>query len=284
MKFHIQVPEGNNFPVEFPSNLPAEVLLKEFIADENLAIHPREYSKWHLRNPAGQNLDLKKSLEHNGIHDGQILHLIHAVVDPVSPVSKPNESGGLKRCENGHYYDPVKFPKGCPYDGVASIELGGDKRSIKIGAAQPGDRTMPANARGKTAQTDPDTDPITKYYSPGGVSQRIDPVVGWLVCIHGPDKGRDYRIRSQNNTVGRSQDMHICISGDEQISRERHTIITFEPQRNTFHLSPGEGRSLVYLNGEALLTHKELKPYDEILLGATKLLFIPFCGDRFKWS
>jgi len=281
MKFHIQVPEGNNFPVEFPSNLSAELLLKEFIADENLAIHPREPARWHLRSAAGQNLDLKKSLDQNGVHDGQILHLIHAIKDGDDDNKEKSKSPGpLKRCENGHYYDPARFPQGCPYDGVASIDLG--QRSIKVGPGQPGDRTVPAREQQKP--TPPDEDKPTRYYSPGGVSERIDPVVGWLVCVHGPDKGRDYRIRSQNNSVGRSQDMHICISGDDQISRERHTIITFEPQRNSFHLSPGEGRSLVYLNGEAVLTHKELKAYDKIILGATTLLFVPFCGDRFKWS
>ena len=31
----------------------------------------------------------------------------------------------------------------------------------------------------------------------------LDPVVGWLVCIAGPDKGRDYRIHSERNFLGR---------------------------------------------------------------------------------
>jgi hypothetical protein len=263
------------------------VLLKEFITDENLAIHPREPSRWHLRNAAGQNLDLKKSLKDNEIHEQQILHLVHAIVEDPKEHEHDVKPGGLKRCDMGHYYDPAKFPKGCPYDGVASIELGGGgggQRSIRVGQPQASDRTLPANQDRKQRTAEPDQDEVTKRYSLGGVGERIDPVVGWLICIHGPEKGKDYRIRNENNTVGRAQDMHICISGDDQISRERHTVITFEPQRNTFHLSPGEGRSLVYLNGEALLTHKELKPYDEILLGKTKLLFVPFCGDKFKWS
>src|SRR6266568_2677584 len=115
---------------------------------------------------------------------------------------------------------------------------------------------------------------------PGG----IDAVVGWLVCVHGKNRGRDYRIRSENNTVGRSENMDICISGDDLISRDRHTISTFDPQQNTFHLSPAEGRSLVFLNNKTVLTPQELRPYDEILLGATKLVFVPFCGEKFKWS
>ena len=127
-------------------------------------------------------------------------------------------------------------------------------------------------------------DAVTRPLHLGSDMSRIDPVVGWLICVSGPEKGKDYRIRSENNTVGRSRDMYICISGDESISRERHTVITFDPQRNAFHLSPGEGRGLVYLNGEALLAHKQLKEYDKIMLGKTMLVFVPFCGDKFKWE
>jgi hypothetical protein len=28
----------------------------------------------------------------------------------------------------------------------------------------------------------------------------------------------------------------------------------------------------------------ELQPYDRIELGETKVLFVPFCGERFVWS
>src|SRR6202035_5316993 len=112
----------------------------------------------------------------------------------------------------------------------------------------------------------------------------IDPVVGWLVVVHGPEKGRDYHIRSDNNTIGRSEEMYICISGDESISRERHAVITFDPQQNAFHLCPGEGRGLVYVNGEVLLADRKLQAYDQIQLGKTKLIFVPFCGEKFSWG
>jgi len=116
------------------------------------------------------------------------------------------------------------------------------------------------------------------------VQAGIDPVVGWLVCTHGPEKGRDYRIRSENNTIGRSMDNYIRIEGDDSISRERHAVITFDPTTNSFFLIPGEGRGLVYHNGKALFAAQELQPYDQIMLGRTKLLFIPLCGDKFKWD
>ena len=180
---------------------------------------------------------------------------------------------GLIRCEQGHFYDSSKFLR-CPYDGVQSIDFGeakepaadqGATTPVSYGALQEGD---------------------TPTVRPGLASHldESDPVVGWLVCIHGPERGQDYRIHSENNMLGRSPDMDICIEKDTLISRSRHTVITFDPQNSIFYLSPGEGKSLVYLNGKVVLAHQELKPYDEILVGASKLLFFPFCGDRFKWS
>jgi hypothetical protein len=181
--------------------------------------------------------------------------------------------GGLKQCERGHFYDSAKFPRGCPWDGAQSTDFGDAKES------DGDDRTAPLGARDGSGG-----DPDTVRIGLGGPSEEIDPAVGWLICIHGPEKGRDYRIHSENNVVGRSKNMDIAIENDDLISRGKHTVVTFDPQNNTFYLSPGEGKSLVYLNGKAVLAHQELKPYDEILIGATKLLFIPFCGDKFKWS
>ena len=190
----------------------------------------------------------------------------------------------LKRCENGHFYDPAKHTT-CPYCGVADIEIEPTApRSVRIGPLVREEgvgRTRPANQPPPRVVA-PETDEITRAVTPGGLG--IDPVVGWLVCVHGREKGKDYRIRSENNTIGRSSDMYICISGDDSISRERHAIITFEPQTNSFYLRPGEGRGLAYLNGKALFEAEQLQPYDEILLGKTQLLFVPLCGDRFKWE
>jgi len=112
----------------------------------------------------------------------------------------------------------------------------------------------------------------------------IDPVVGWLVCIEGEDRGRDYRLHSERNFIGRSEKMDVCIRGDETISRENHAVISFNPRNNAFKLQPGDGRGLVYLNGEDLDVPLPLEPYDVLELGQTRLMFIPFCGERFKWE
>ncbi len=111
----------------------------------------------------------------------------------------------------------------------------------------------------------------------------IDPIVGWLVCVKGCNFGRDYRVLSERNRVGRDSQMEICIEGDRRISRDTHAIITYEPRHNRFWLSPGLARGVVYLNGQLLGATAPLKAYDTIELGETGLQFIPFCGERFKW-
>jgi hypothetical protein len=111
----------------------------------------------------------------------------------------------------------------------------------------------------------------------------IDPVVGWLVCVKGPDRGNDYPLRSRRNFIGRSVEMDICIAGDRGVSRNRHAIISYDPKKNTFKLIPGGSSSLVYLNDEELGFPSPVQPYDRIQLGETELVFFPFCGARFQW-
>ena len=110
------------------------------------------------------------------------------------------------------------------------------------------------------------------------------PVVGWLVCVDGPAKGRDYRIHAQKNWIGRAPHMDICISGDNCISSEEGAFIAYDPKKKFFHFAPGRGRNLMYLNDDVLLTPVVLKPYDILTIGETKLMFVPLCGERFDWD
>ena len=112
----------------------------------------------------------------------------------------------------------------------------------------------------------------------------FDPVVGWLVCVAGPSKGKSYTIRGGVNSIGRSERMDIVITGDLKISSENHAKISYSDKHNRFNLLPGEGRNIVYLNDEELFTPQILKTHDLIDFGETKLLFIPLCDERFTWE
>ena len=183
----------------------------------------------------------------------------------------------LTRCANGHYYDSKKHTS-CPFCGVQSLDIDIQKTMAK----------KPGTTGGDIGVTRP------KGGSPGaeegktvGIFRKklgIDPVVGWLVSIKGPERGRDYRITSERNFIGRSEKMDICIAEDESISRENHAVVSYNPKNNSFRLFPGDSKGLVYLNDDEVITPEPLKPFDVIELGQTSLMFVPFCGDSFQWE
>lgn len=176
-----------------------------------------------------------------------------------------------RRCENGHYYDPEKHSS-CPHCGV-NIDLDPNESRNYT-------RSNPEGLTGVRGSSGAEGKTIAMINKQLG----IDPVVGWLVCVEGPDRGRDYRLRSEKNFIGRSEKMDICIAGDGSISRENHATVSHNPKNNSFKIYPGEGRGLVYLNSEEVDTPRELNPYDTIELGQTKLIFVPLCGEAFSWD
>ncbi|MEN9628406.1 MAG: hypothetical protein RJA10_1633 [Pseudomonadota bacterium] len=111
-----------------------------------------------------------------------------------------------------------------------------------------------------------------------------DPVVGWLACIDGPDKGRDWRLVSGRNAIGRGDGMPVRLAGDPAVSRDRHAVISFDPRRRSFSLAPGEGQGLVYRNGQEVVMPVNLAAQDRIEVGASTLLFVPLVGPGFSWE
>ena len=115
---------------------------------------------------------------------------------------------------------------------------------------------------------------------PGGV----EPVVGWLVCVKGAQQGASFPLIGGRNRIGRAADMDVVLPTDQEISRNTHCVITYDPASEAFYLQSGESRGLTYLNGELLLAPQPLKAHDLIRAGATTLLFVPLCGEQFHWS
>lgn len=111
-----------------------------------------------------------------------------------------------------------------------------------------------------------------------------DPVVGWLVCLEGPDRGRDYRLHAEKNFIGRSPSMDVCIASDDTVSREKHGVIIFDPKKMSFWVLPGEAAGLVYLNGDIVHSPTQMHQDDILELGRTRLVLIPFCGGKYTWA
>ncbi len=196
----------------------------------------------------------------------------------------------MKRCGNGHFYDDSKYQQ-CPYCGISNMDA---SKTVPIVQERPENIPPSGNAGavGKTVSKAASQSVGTTTANPGdegktiGIMQSrkgIDPVVGWVVCIEGPSKGQDYRIKSERNFVGRDSSMDISISGDMGISRENHAVISYNPKNNGFRLFPGDGHGIVYLNDEEVYSPVELKKGDIIEMGETKLMFIPICGEDFQW-
>lgn len=114
--------------------------------------------------------------------------------------------------------------------------------------------------------------------------EKVAPVVGWLVCIKGPNQGKEFRIHSDYNYVG-SQKGDIIIPGDQKISREKHMIITFDPIDRSFYVAPASGANIIRLNDKALIGGgQKLNNYDVIKTGDSSFMFIGFCGENFGWE
>ena len=114
--------------------------------------------------------------------------------------------------------------------------------------------------------------------------EKTQPVVGWLVCIKGATVGKEYRIHSDYNYVG-SAVGDIVIPGDPKISREKHILVTYDPETRVFYVAPASGANIVRLNDKSLVGGaQELHNYDVIRTGDTSLMFIGFCGEQFGWE
>lgn len=191
----------------------------------------------------------------------------------------------ITQCEEGHFFDK-SLNRSCPHCGVGTVAArrGGDDH--RSDAADEEDKTVQAGPAAKPKprgeRRDVRNDGITQavWFNKLG----IDPVVGWLICHEGANQGRDYRICSGRNVIGRDPSSQICIRGDESISRENHAKIFYDPRNISFHVTEGEGRSGVYVNDKLVLQPTLLEAYDILEIGATKLVFVPLCGPRFQWK
>lgn len=196
----------------------------------------------------------------------------------------------MVQCENRHFYDNRKFSTcpHCPVPGLKDAKIPGTQAaSMNRSASAVTEPASPARSAGAPNRPAGGFDRGSTPNVTIGVFQKqtgIDPVVAWLVCIEGVNKGRDYRLHTDRNKVGRAPNMDVCIEGDETISREDHCQIAFSPRSKTFSVIPGSGRNLVYLNGEDVLTAMPLKAYDRLDMGESSFLFVPFCSDKFDWG
>ena len=217
----------------------------------------------------------------------------------------------LRKCEKGHFYDEEKYDS-CPHcqnmggqmpsqpqqggeEGM-TVGLYNDSPQAPAGNFQPNPGPVP-NSGFQTVPIEPapgeslkeNVQKIQQEEENRTVGYYMDelgqePVVGWLVCIEGEKRGEAFVLKSGRNFIGRGAGMDVVLSGDRSVSRDKHAILVYEPRARIFLVQPGESRELFYVNDEVVLSNRQLKDRDVLMIGNYKLLFVPLCGPDFSWD
>lgn len=111
-----------------------------------------------------------------------------------------------------------------------------------------------------------------------------DPVVGWLVVVQGKGQGCSVRLGYGINSIGRSNTNRVSLNfGDNEISPERHIVLTYDTRQREFFIQQGEGKTLAYVDGFPLSQSTILEDRSTIELGETRLKLVTLCGPNFDW-
>ncbi len=197
----------------------------------------------------------------------------------------------LTRCSQGHFYD-ADTNATCPHcqggkgnDETMIVQRKVEDDSVTVPLT---DAIKPAAASKTVSKTNvsitsvQDDNEKTISFAKEKVGR--EPVVGWLVCVDGPHKGADFRLKTGKNFIGRASNMDAALTEDKSVSRDKHAIVLYEPKKHTFLVQPGESRELCYLNDEVVLAAQTLKRNDVIAVGDSKLMFFPCCDSVFNWD
>ena len=188
---------------------------------------------------------------------------------------------GVSRCSAGHFFDDLKYEQ-CPHCNNGNRNIIEEKtisHGMHSGYGSKGvfNRKMVELALQGTSKTDEE-----KTVGIFRLEKGEDPIVGWLVCLEGKERGRDFRLHAGRNIVGRALTMDISLVDDEQICRENHCAIVFEPRKAIFMILKGEGDGLI-VNNVRVSESQVLSADDVIEVGNSKFVFIPFCREGRIW-
>lgn len=221
----------------------------------------------------------------------------------------------IRRCEYGHFYDGDEHGDACPFcaqvkgaqaekNPEASADDGAqaeDRRETeRVAAAEAEPESSPASEPTPAAEPEPEPEPTVKLEpasfspspaaapapapEPNGAPLDPDLVVGWLVCVSGPARGRSYELHTGRNFIGRAAIMDVALPEDTAVSRERQASVIFDPRTARFSVTANETRELTYVNDELVYDHCDLTANDVLLVGSTRLMLVPLCGSGFAWA
>lgn len=190
----------------------------------------------------------------------------------------------IVRCSKGHFFDDEKYAS-CP---SCSGSSGGPKWQMED------DKTVSLDAfgTGEVKKIRLTAEPLAKQSVTGSWDSEktvalsgyegTRMLVGWMVCVAGVMKGRDYRLYPGFNRIGRNMDSDICLQ-DNEVSAESHCSVVYDEKNSEFYLVPGKG-TITYLNEETVQKAVEIQDGDRIRMGECTLLFAAFCKGERTWQ
>lgn len=171
---------------------------------------------------------------------------------------------------------------------AAKVEPESSPASEPTPAAEPDPEPEP------TVELEPEPEPASFSPSPAaapapvpepnGAPLNPDLVVGWLVCVSGPARGRSYELHAGRNFIGRAAIMDVALPEDTAVARERQASVIFDPRTARFSVTANETRELTYVNDELVYDHCDLTANDVLLVGSTRLMLVPLYGSGFAWA
>ncbi len=105
----------------------------------------------------------------------------------------------------------------------------------------------------------------------------------FLVGIDGPMTGASYVFQESRAVIGRQKNYEISLYRDNSVSRSPHAILTYNKDTLHYAVTPGDAEKKVSVNGAFITGETEVKLYDVIGVGQSRLLFIPVCSEKFAW-
>ena len=202
----------------------------------------------------------------------------------------------MNKCPSGlHFYDDEKYTQ-CPYclknaeTGIEDVnEMLTEFKNVEIGEmlTEKNEDSSLLNSYRLIADSlkegieidDVDSDLTIGVYSEEKGNKLL---VGWLVCILGAEKGRDYRLFHGVNRMGQGRGCEIEIVDDPEMSSEQLRIV-YDGKGACFYVVPTDG-NLTYLNGQVLKEAKPIFKGDKLSTGSSVFVFVPFLDNGKTWD
>jgi hypothetical protein len=176
--------------------------------------------------------------------------------------------------------------------GGATVSDDGTRIVQRGGTPPPPPPAPPPGSDGHTVLVRPGSRSPKPAPSAGGEARASDdfpedgPVVGWLVVVKGPGRGRSVPLGYGMNSIGRDADNRVSLPfNDEQISRKKHAVIAYDPRGRKFFIREGDSSNLTYVGDDVVMGSTLLEGGETLRLGdQTELRFVPLCGGEFTWD